>query len=105
MPNSSASSSPSGSALPSGQPGGGIDDVHDNRRHVEVQHAARLLTQDADQFDPAQGVEDGSDMASGPGLADGEDILGAGDGNAPVEQGLDPVDDVRRQLGLVRQST
>ena len=37
----------------------------------------------------------------GAGPADGEDVLGAGDGDAALEQGLDPLDDVGRELSEV----
>ena len=73
----------------------------DDRRHGEIPFAARHPVQDADHADPAQGAERGGDMAVGPGAADGEDVLGPGDGDATLEQGPDAVDDVGRQLGEV----
>ena len=84
-----------------GELGGGIDDARDDGGDGEVPHAVRLAAEDADQADPAQGAEDGGDVAMGPGAADGEDVLGAGDGDAALEQGLDPLDDVGRELSEV----
>ena len=84
-----------------GELGGGIDDARDDGGDGEIPHAVRLAAEDADQADPAQGAEDGGDMAVGPGPADGEDVLGAGDGDAALEQGLDPLDDVGRELSEV----
>ena len=46
---------------------------------------------------PAHGAGDGGDVAMGPGSAHGEDVLRAGDGDAALEQGLDPAGDVRRE--------
>ena len=83
------------------QLGGGVDDAGDDGRHGEIPHAARNPVQDPHHAERPERSQHGGDMSVGKGSADREDVLGTGDGDAALEQGLDAVDDVGRQLGEV----